>query len=125
MPIEYGVLIDEQGNVYVYKGNRYNLDISDRSLENVIITHNHPEIASFGKDDFELLKNNDKIKELRAVDSKYDYSLNVLKKIDMTYNEIYIEGVQLAFETQDEIQHCVMEKLKEKGYIKYERRRKE
>jgi len=124
MTIEYGVLIDKHGNVYSYQGTEYNLSITDRDLNEVILTHNHPEVASFGKDDFELLKNNSNIKELRAVDSKYDYNLSLLKEIDITYNEIYIEGSQLAFETGDEIQHCVMEKLKEKGYIKYERRRK-
>ena len=124
MPIEYGVLIDKNNNAYLYTGDKTNLKITDRKLDNVILTHNHPEIASFGKDDFELLKNNREIKELRAVDEEYDYSLNLLKKLDMTYNEIYIEGSQLAFETGDEIQHCIMETLKKKGYIKYERRRK-
>lgn len=124
MKSEYAVIIDEEGNIYAYEGTKTNLDITDRKLDNTIITHNHPEIGSFGKDDFELLKSNNNIKELRAVDSKYDYILEPLKEIDVTYNEIYIEGSQLAFETGDEIQHCVMETLKERGYIKYERRRK-
>lgn len=124
MKLEYAVIIDNEGNIYAYEGTKTNLDITDRELNNTIITHNHPEIGSFGKDDFELLKNNKKIKELRAVDSEYDYSLKLLKDIDVTYNDIYVEGAQLAFETGDEIQHCTMEALKERGYIKYERRRK-
>ena len=124
MKSEYAVIIDNEGNIYAYEGTKTNLDITDRELNNTIITHNHPEIGSFGKDDFELLKNNKKIKELRAVDSEYDYSLKLLKDIDVTYNDIYVEGAQLAFETGDEIQHCTMEALKERGYIKYERRRK-
>lgn len=124
MKSEYAVIIDNEGNIYAYEGTKTNLDITDRELNNTIITHNHPEIGSFGKDDFELLKNNKKIKELRAVDSEYDYSLKLLKDIDVTYNDIYVEGAQLAFETGDEIQHCTMEALQERGYIKYERRRK-
>lgn len=124
MKSEYAILIDKDGNIYAYHGSETNLDITDRSLDNTIITHNHPENGSFGKDDFELLKANDKIKELRAVDSEYNYSLQLLKAIDMTYNEIYMEGAQLAFETNDDIQHCVMEVLRKRGYIKYERRRK-
>lgn len=124
MKSEYAVIIDKEGNIYAYQGSKTNLDITDRELNNTIITHNHPEVGSFGKDDFELLKANNKIKELRAVDSEYDYSLKLLKELDVTYNEIYVEGAQLAFETGDEIQHCTMEILKKKGYIRYERRRK-
>ena len=124
MKSEFAVIIDTEGNIYAYQGSKTNLDITDRKLDNTIITHNHPEIGSFGKDDFELLKANNKIKELRAVDSEYNYNLQLLKAIDVTYNEIYMEGAQLAFETNDDIQHCVMEVLRERGYIKYERRRK-
>lgn len=124
MKSEFAVIIDTEGNIYAYQGSKTNLDITDRKLDNTIVTHNHTEIGSFGKDDFELLKTNNKIKELRAVDSEYNYSLKILKDIDVTYNEIYVEGAQLAFETGDDIQHCTMEILKERGYIKYERRRK-
>ena len=124
MKSEFAVIIDTEGNIYAYQGSKTNLDITDRKLDNTVITHNHPEVGSFGKDDFELLKANNKIKELRAVDSEYNYSLKILKDIDVTYNEIYVEGAQLAFETGDDIQHCTMEALKERGYIKYERRRK-
>ncbi len=124
MPIEYAILIDKKGNVYVYQGEETNLDITDRSLSNTIITHNHPEIGAFGKDDFNLLKENPQIKELRAVDKEYTYSLKIIKPLDITYNELYIESSQLAFETGEEIQHCTMLKLKEMGYIEYDRERK-
>lgn len=124
MKLEYAVIIDKEGNIYAYQGSKTNLDITDRKLDNTVIMHNHPEVGSFGKEDFELLKANDKIKELRAVDREYNYSLQPLKELDITYNEIYIEGTQLAFETGQEIQHCTMEILKKRGYIRYERRRK-
>lgn len=124
MPIEYAVLIDDKGNVFVYIGSETNLIITDRKLNNVILTHNHPEIASFGKDDFNLLYDNPNIKELRAVDSQNTYSLKLIKPLNITYNELYIEASQLAFETGEEIQHCTMEILRKKGYIEYERRRK-
>ena len=54
------------------------------------------------------MKQNSKIKKLRAVDSEYNYSLKILKDIDITYNEIYVECAQLAFETVDEIQYYTM-----------------
>lgn len=124
MPIEYAVLIDKEGNVYSYQGAKSNLDITDRSLDGSIITHNHPEVGSFGKDDYNLLYINPKIEELRAVDEEYTYSLKLIKPLDITYNELYREGMQIAFETGEEIQHCTMLRLQEMGYIKYERRRK-
>ena len=122
MKTEYGVLIDEEGNIYAYSGTETNLDITDRTLDNVILTHNHPEVSSFGKDDFELIKVNPKIKELRAVDKEYNYSLKLKKPIDISYNEIYIKGLQKAFETGEEPQHCAMLVLKEMVYINYDRR---
>ncbi|MCI9000894.1 MAG: minor capsid protein [Clostridia bacterium] len=122
-PIEYGVLIDEIGNVYAYTGDETNLAITDKSLEDTILTHNHPEIASFGKDDFELLKQNPKIKELRAVDKEYTYSLKILKELDITYNEFYGSGLDLKLKTGSDLQHCIMKKIAERGYVKYDRRR--
>lgn len=123
-PIEYGILIDEDGNLFAYVGDEHNLSISDRSLDGVILTHNHPEIGSFGENDFNLLKENQGIKELRAVDKEYNYTLKILKPLDITYNEIYRDGLQLANDTNDEIQHSVMQILKERGYVEYDRTRK-
>lgn len=123
MSIEYGVLIDNKGNVYAYTGDKTNLSITDRSLNNVILTHNHPEIGSFGEDDYNMLTNNQEIKELRAVDKEYSYSLKILRSLDKSYNEFYKQGLQLSIETQEELQHCIMKKIEEGGYIKYERRR--
>lgn len=124
MPIEYGILIDNKGNVFAYTGDKENLSILDRSLDNVIITHNHPEIASFGKDDYVLLYDNPKIKELRAVDKKYTYSLKLKKPLDKTYTNIYNQSGDIMMNTGEENQHCVMLKLKELGYIEYDRTRK-
>lgn len=124
MPIEYAVLIDEKGNVYAYTGRKSNLDITDRKLDNVIITHNHPEVGAFGKDDYVLLYDNPKIRELRAVDKEHTYRLKLLKPLDMTYNEIYRLAGDIMRETLEEEQHCVMIKLKELRYIEYDRTRK-
>ena len=121
---EFGFVIDKNNNVYKYSGDETNLSITDIILDGAIITHNHPEIASFGEDDFYMIQNNQKIKELRAVDNKYDYSLKLLKPIDISYNEAYRYGLEIAMETGDEIQHCVMLYLKKKGYIKYERKQR-
>lgn len=124
MSIEYGVLIDNKGRVYAYQGTKDNLDITDRKLDNVILTHNHPEIGSFGKDDYYMLKENPNIKELRAVDKEYTYSLKLKKPLDKTYTEIYNQSGDIMMQTNEENQHCVMLKLKELGYIEYDRTRK-
>lgn len=124
MPIEYAMLIDEKGDVYAYIGDKTNLNITDRKLDNAIITHNHPEIGAFGKDDYVLLYDNPKIKQLRAIDKNYNYKLELLKPLDITYNEIYRLSGEIMRETLEEEQHCVMIKLKELGYIEYERTRK-
>lgn len=122
--IEYGILIDENGNVFAYTGDEENISILDRSLDNTIITHNHPEIASFGKDDYVLLYDNPNIKELRAVDKEYTYSLKLKKPLDKTYTNIYNQSGDIMMNTGEENQHCVMLKLKELGYIEYDRTRK-
>ncbi len=123
MPIEYGVLIDENNDVYAYQGTETNLNICDRSLDNVILTHNHPEVCSFGEDDYVLLEKNPKIKELRAVDKDYTYSLKILKTFDKPYNDFYRKGLGLVYRTHEEVQHCVMLELEREGYIKYDRKR--
>lgn len=123
MPIEYGVLINENNDVYAYQGTETNLDILDRSLDYVILTHNHPEVCSFGEDDYALLVENPKIEELRAVDKDYTYSLKILKLFDKPYNEFYRKGLDLAFRTNEETQHCVMLELEKEGYVKYDRTR--
>ena len=70
------------------------------------------------------MKANPKIKELRAVDEEYNYSLKLKKAIDIGYNEVYKKGLQKTFETGEEPQHCAMLILKEMGYINYDRRGK-
>ena len=74
------------------------------------MTHNHLEIGSFGEDDFAMLKNNQNIKELRAVNREYTYSLMVLKELNIRYNEFYKEELELAVKTQEELQPCIMKK---------------
>lgn len=124
MLIEYGIVIDEHGNVFAYTGTETNLNITDRSLDNVILTHNHPEVGSFGKDDYVMLYDNPKIKELRAVDKEYTYSLKLKKPLDKTYTNIYNQSGDIMINTGEENQHCVMLKLREMGYVKYDRERK-
>lgn len=36
MKLEYAVIIDEKGNIYVYEGIKTDLDITTRKLDNIV-----------------------------------------------------------------------------------------
>lgn len=122
---EFAFLIDKDYNVYKYEGNATNVNVKDRNIKDAIIIHNHPTIASFGKDDFDIFANIE-LKELIAVDRKYDYSVKVIKKIDKLYNDFYKEGMDILFRSNgEEEQHCIMLAMERLGYVKYRRRERE
>ena len=91
--IEYAIIVDRKGNVYYSVGNSESVDLAGIELSGSIITHNHPGsegLVSFGKDDFEFLRDNQDILELQCVNAEYDYKINILKDIsDIVYNDIY------------------------------------
>ena len=125
--VENAVVIDKNGNVYQFVGNENSVDIYDVDLEGAFITHNHPKsegIVSFGEDDFVFIKNNPKIGGIGCCNEEYDYSIKVLKPMEnVVYNNIYMEGLEKAFEPDFEPQDAAMQVLAEKGYVEYEKRK--
>ncbi len=125
--VENVLIIDRTGNVYHAVGGTSNVDITSIDLVGAFITHNHPisnGILSFGKDDFYFLRDNQDIVELRCVNAEYDYYVSVLKDMsEVVYNEIYKEAFQYFQETGFEIQHKAMELLRERGYVRYARKK--
>jgi len=123
------VIIDKEGNLYYAEGSTSNVDISNVNLVGAFVTHNHPisnGILSFGKDDFEFLKENPFVKKLMAVNEEYDYSVTVLSDMTMlSYNTYYIKAMERITdplsETED-LQHLVFEILHEEGYVHYVRK---
>ncbi len=123
--VENAIVIDKSGFVTRFIGKGDAVDIFDVELGDAVVTHNHPVSKgniSFSKEDFEFLKVNPEIKELRCVTEKYDFVIRVLHSLDeVSYNVIYREGVDLAWTSLEEINHCICTVLKEKGYVAYER----
>lgn len=123
---ESAFVIQQNGDVIKFIGDDTSIKLYEVDLENAIITHNHPAddgiYRSFGHDDFNVLKNNN-ISRMRAITPNYEYEVKKLKELDISYNEVYKEAMQHLFIDENlEIQHEVMEILKKKGYVEYERR---
>ena len=120
---ETAIIIEETGDIYKFDGFSDYVNI-DCNYKNAIITHNHPTFeeeigGSFGKDDFNMLLKHQDIKELRAVDEKYNYIIKTLNPIkESDYDNAY-KNAKLI---DNDYKHCVMIELKEKGLIYYERR---
>lgn len=123
------VIIDKSGNVYYNIGKEDTVSFGSIDLHNTKVLHNHPKsngIVSFGEDDFNVMREYQDA-SFRLVNEEYDYRADVMKPMDgITYNMALLWVFELyeqkrVSETED-IQHVVMECLKERGYISYERR---
>lgn len=130
--VENAILIDKMGEVYQFVGGTESVELFDVDFETAYITHNHPRsngIVSFGKDDFDFMKNHPEIKEFRCCNDLYDYSVKILKPMEsVVYNNIYKDALKQIDPFSDEdidIQDEVMKILDERGYIQYEKRRLE
>lgn len=66
---------EKDGYIVHFIGNEERVGIGNTNLTDAIIMHNHPEsngIISFGKDGFDLLKENPSV-IIRLVNKEYDY----------------------------------------------------
>ena len=122
--VENAIIIQRDGKVIRCVGTSEGVGIYG-NLKDAIITHNHTSIdgeigGSFGKDDFMLLSNHLDIRELRAIDEMYDYSMKALKKLtESDYTSAYLSTIPVD---KVDFKHLVMEELKKKGLIYYERK---
>lgn len=127
--VENILVIDKEGNVFHAKGTESNVNINIDKIDLVgaFITHNHPKsngIVSFGENDFYFLREYQNIAEMRCVNEEYDYVISVLKDMSkVSYNDIYREALQYFNEEGFEVQHRTMEVLKERGYVRYVRKK--
>lgn len=120
---EHAYAILRNGEVWHAVGDGVSVSLGELELDGAIVTHNHPlqygESLSFGKDDYAVLQTNPEIDVLRAVNPLHNYEASVVKPLDKTYNDAYRE--YLDFFSDEEVQHQVMEGLKNDGYIRYSR----
>lgn len=124
LPDENAIVVTADGKVYNFIGGPEGADIFGVDLTGASITHNHPitnDIVSFGQDDFVFLREHPEIKELRAVNRDYNYSVSVIADMsEVTYTDV--EEWALEFVAQgEEMQHAGFLGLKKRGYVEYER----
>ena len=95
-------------------------------MEGAIITHNHPGsgAGSFGKDDFEFLRQNQSVSELRAVDEDYTYSVRIVKSIEnVSYSHLYNEALKYIDLDALDIKDACFRALQSEGYVIYDKKR--
>lgn len=132
--IENAYIISSNGEVFNIKGNEYSIAIPKwLNTKNAIITHNHPinqTHFSFSADDIRMFLNG-KLKELRGIDEKYQYTLlrtqkTKYKDLEMIENKFnydyHIEAIELSMLGKldidyDEYDYIVNKLSKEYNFI--------
>lgn len=126
--VEHAVIVDRNGNVYYSIGNEYSVGISGVDLNGAVLTHNHPSsngIISFGKDDFELLRDNQNMNRFIVVNESYTYIVKAIKDMgELPYDRYYRKAMSEAdiSDVDFDLNHQVFEVLKREGYVDYERK---
>lgn len=125
---ETAYVFQDDGKVYQFTGEEDTVDIFGVKLKNAIITHNHPidekVYRSFGSDDFTFLKNNcENNVTLRVTTPEFVDTIKPIKNIDIGYSELYNDAMKKCFLNETlEIQEETIKLLRDRGYVKYERR---
>lgn len=122
--VENAIVVDRFGTVTHFVGTKDSVVIKDVELDGAHILHNHPAsegILSFGKDDFDFLRNN-QVASLEATNAEFDYYVRPLKAMNnLSYNRLYLEALGMP---DADKHHNVFLQLKDKGYVEYDRRPK-
>lgn len=122
---ENAVVVEKNGKVLRFIGTENSVDLHDTNLDGARILHNHPisnGIVSFGKDDFELMKEfPTAVYDL--VNAEYDYHVEIMESLkNLSYSTLYREAI-LQHDIAGELQDEAMSILAERGFIRYEKRR--
>lgn len=124
--VEHAVVVQRDGRVFHAVGNADAVTIEGADLAGAIVMHNHPASPgnpySFGKDDYDSLRNNPGMTLLLACSGGYRYEMKAGPRI----GEVdYTDGVAQILIGEAEIedyQHLVMRSLDELGAIRYRRK---
>lgn len=127
--VEFAYVIQKNGEVFRFIGNKETVNIYDVEYNKAIITHNHLKdkyddiYKSFGEDDFNFLKKHPEIKELREINEEYSYSVSVLKELDIDKTYARNKGLELMIQEvgYGDDQHYMFKWLRNEGYVDYER----
>ena len=119
---ENAIIIQSNGKIVHFIGNKNNVGVFDVDLKNAHVIHNHTEITSFGSADYFVMQQNQSaIYDL--VDSMYDYRIEIIKDIsELSYNDLY-KNLKMSIEdiVNGDYQHLVMQELRDRGYANYTR----
>lgn len=138
--IENAYIIASNGEVFRIKGNEYQIKIPEwLDIKDSIMTHNHPieeTHYSFSADDIKLFLSS-KVKELRGIDSEYQYIIKRTSKTKYTdieaitnkfSQEYHIEAVELAMANKLDIDYdeydYIVKKLSKEYNFTYKRVKK-
>ena len=128
--VEHAIVIEKSGKVVHFIGDEKGVLLYDVDLNGAHVLHNHPSsngYTSFGEDDFTTIRDNPSC-IFDLCNDMYDYHLEVINDMSaLTYNLAthMVKGSMFEVSTSGEdYQHVIMEGLMDKGYIKYERRKK-
>lgn len=149
--IEYGAIFDKKGNkVWEAQGTGKEVDlgsaISSGKVRGNVITHNHPDNASFSRGDIKMLAQ-EQAAEIRAITPKFDYSAKLtdaykkmkgpdkLKRFNAELDDMFAEKIKKyrkmignkKISVDDAtlaVQHEMWQDFAKKtGWITYERKR--
>lgn len=124
--VEHAVVVQRDGRVFHAVGNADAVTIEGADLAGAIVMHNHPTVLgesySFGKDDYEALRNNPGMTLMLACSGGYRYEMKAGPRItEVGYDEA--EGRLSIFEMgKEDLQHLIMRSLDELEAIRYRRK---
>ena len=127
--VEHAYVVQENGEVFKFIGNKETVNIYDINFKGATITHNHLKdiyddmYKSFGEDDFNFLKKHPEIKKLYETNKEYDYTVKVLKRLDIDTTTARNKGLELMINEvgYGDAQHYMFKWLRNEGYVDYER----
>lgn len=128
--VENAFVFTADGRIFYSSGDSKSVDVSGAPTDGATITHNHPPqygiYTSFGSDDFEFLKENRGVAELRAVSRLYDCVIKPIRPEDIDHVSARREADQRVmdgvFDYDEDHQHIMCLIIEERGQIEYSRR---
>lgn len=127
--IEHSYIIQKNGKVYHYIGNKESVSFEGIDLSGATVTHNHPIIAgidtnSFEDDDFWFLKHHGlEIDKLRATYGDIRYEVKVLQDLsDIDYDSYKYGNIGTALmhgEIEGDLHELIFKQMDKEGLIKY------
>ncbi len=127
--VEHAVIIQGDGRVLHFEGNKKSVRIDEADLNGAIVLHNHPviegiETNSFENDDFYFLQNYGlMIDRLRATYGDIRYEVKVLKDISSLNYDSYMYGdigtALMYGEIEGDVHELIFKQLDKEGYLKY------